>query len=522
MRSKTLAIVTVGSLLLGLAVVAPQTAQGRQVPPASMNLASNPLTQKAASSITTSKLAKRKQTKRKKARAGVPRPVMSAKVTPLTATKAKIKWTSSRFSKSYVIRIARDSNLKIGARVFKSKKRTRVISMPSSTPGITYWYRIYGQRGKVRSPKSVMRRLDLRATTPTNLRVSSSKQAGLALLWASGSNAQHYQIQVSTDLRFASGSTRTYTSKSQTGAFAPPNLDSGRQYSFRVRAINPSSTSAWVTTSGTALSNHTPLTVGSFNIHRDFPRLPLTNARIGLVADEIRRGEFQVVGLQETNIVAREAILERIGEYSASQADMLIDGRRRNPAGDQILYRGTYVTPTGASGVVRLPSPADSQRHATYQEFRHNQSNARFLFVATHLTVGKTAATINWREKQLAYLMTNVVHKYGSGIPVVVVGDMNSYFHHSITKDAPARSFASQLMPDALLAAQTRLNLHYNSVNQLRVQPVTSGHHSDYIYTSPGVVASRGEIMPRLSGLLNRTPFASDHNAIRAELEIPY
>lgn len=261
------------------------------------------------------------------------------------------------------------------------------------------------------------------------------------------------------------------------------------------------------------------ITIGSFNTHKG-----ASAERLDLIADEMLRGGFDVIGLQETANQMQRAITARVSStYDYSRLGIAPDhnpANAHNPSGGQIFYRPAVLRPTGLEGIIDLPTPNGASRKAVYAGFDVVSTGARFLFVSAHLLTGGGVENSNWRSKEIK-TMLSAIAELNPTWPVVIVGDMNSNKGGKYGYDAPARIFPSKGMPEVFKTAGAVGHGDFNSFNGFSVNPPKGGYHPDRMFASANISVLSAEVMVRLSGKRYTTPFASDHNPIRAVVQIP-
>lgn len=277
------------------------------------------------------------------------------------------------------------------------------------------------------------------------------------------------------------------------------------------------------------------LTVGTFNVNKGSSGLGIGGDRMNRIASEIRRSGFDVVGLQEIATTMRNSLAPRLRpEYSYS---LVGDAKGRNTTGGQIFYRSDVLFPGSIGGTIALPTYQGPGRFGLYQDFYHRASGAHFLFVSVHLSNLDGRAASNIRSQQSHHLLAGIAAVNGAGLPVVIGGDMNSNHARKYVYDAPRQAFQSAGFSEVYDRPATKVNAKLNSFNHLAVVPLWRGYRPDQIYVSGNIGVQYVETMARLVNKKvkvkkkgkrvikkvkrYRTPFVSDHNAIRAIVVVP-
>ncbi|MBW9205892.1 endonuclease/exonuclease/phosphatase family protein [Mumia sp. zg.B17] len=293
----------------------------------------------------------------------------------------------------------------------------------------------------------------------------------------------------------------------------------------------PSASSATVQPASQArAAGATTVRVGSYNIHKDAKPLPWTAKRRNRVASQVLRSGFDVVGLQEANGNTNfPSLYRKVKHRFASTARCAkIKGTAVRDARSRILYDRTRFSGSRAiSGRIRLDrSYSVSADYGCYQLLTEKATGARFLVASAHLVNGPGVAKDRKRYRQTRNLIADTLavrRAHGASWPIVWAGDYNSSASRKYTFDAPRRAMRQAAgARDAFAVARTRKFGSYNSANQLRRRPWRTHHHVDHVYVSPGIGVRQFRVIVRLKGKLYRTPFASDHNPVRATLRIPY
>ncbi|KAA1418330.1 hypothetical protein FE697_021145 [Mumia zhuanghuii] len=299
-------------------------------------------------------------------------------------------------------------------------------------------------------------------------------------------------------------------------------------------AEHSAGTAAAAVAAPTALSARatarTTVRVGSYNVHKDDRRMPWTAKRRDRVARQILGNRFDVVALQETHGMFNFPSLRRkvAHRFAATARCGRVKGTEIRDTRTRILYdRSRYSGSRTISGRILLDrTHAPPSEYACYQLITQKATGAKFLVVSAHLVTGTGRAKDLKRYQETRNLINDALavrRAHGATWPIVWAGDYNSSGSRRYTFDAPKRAMRQLVgARDAYAVARTRKHGSYNSANQLRRVPWRTHHHVDHVYVSPGIGVSAFRVVVRLSGRLYKTPFASDHNPIRATLRIPY
>ena len=278
-------------------------------------------------------------------------------------------------------------------------------------------------------------------------------------------------------------------------------------------------------------SSSTSMMVGTFNVHNGSSSLGNSRGRLDRIDAEIRRGAFEVVGIQEADTAMRDQLTARLRPtYTYS---LLGDSRGINMTGGLIFYRPDSLYAGQTQGTVPLPTPSGPQRFALYQDFYHRSSGAHFLFVSVHLANGDGRAASDWRSVQARKMAIRIAEINKSALPVIIGGDMNSNRGAKYVYDAPRQVLQANGFGEVFDRATARANANFNSFNRLARNPPKGGYRPDQIYVSGSIGVQYAETMVRIvvkkkrvgskvkKVKLYRTPFVSDHNPIRSIVTIP-
>jgi hypothetical protein len=193
--------------------------------------------------------------------------------------------------------------------------------------------------------------------------------------------------------------------------------------------------------------------------------------------------------------------------------------------GNHIFYKAATVKPVGNGGRISLPNPdgRGSGYTASWQIFERIDSHVRFAAVDTHLySAGITTRGVyeDRRTAQVNTILSAVKDNASlAGLPVVLLGDLNSHESHEPVSTLLAGGFANTAGLDV---PQTKAN--FNSSHGFQnPPPSTFGTQIDYILVSNDVAAKKWELVanidPKTGKFVGTIP--SDHHAIKAVVTLP-
>lgn len=274
--------------------------------------------------------------------------------------------------------------------------------------------------------------------------------------------------------------------------------------------------------------------------------------RRGAVARNIAAANPAVIAVQEaptlpwrgtTQWADLSRLLARQGYRQTSDEDGCTQGCTRgahlyyDPA--RIRVAQTHKSATGMESQ-RILSGRDwgpvQDRNLSWAYLQDIASGAVFMAVSVHLPNEKTALAEQLRQETAAGVAGWIDRQNArvgmSGIPVVVMGDLNSF--QARQPDGAQQVFYNHGFVDAFTATK-RVNARYPTVNMTPVTRHFDGFpprphryaglasRIDYILGKGGVVPLRHEVFLKLrsNGTFDNRYRGSDHNLVRAHLSLP-
>ncbi|GER21937.1 hypothetical protein NCCP1664_04340 [Zafaria cholistanensis] len=207
-------------------------------------------------------------------------------------------------------------------------------------------------------------------------------------------------------------------------------------------------------------------------------------------------------------------------------------GRRRCSADEEaqfgvhIYYNTATLEPVGSGGTVNVDNDwcEWDDRAMVWQVFRTRATpSTAFVAVNTHLYYegieerGDLEKCRTGQVKNILKALRTSVKPVG--LPVVLMGDLNSYAHQD-----PVRTLIENGFVDTVEADAPRRNTTFNSFHGFRNPPPrVPGKRIDYIMVSGGIDVRRWELVartnPRTGRFVGEIP--SDHHPILAVLTLP-
>jgi endonuclease/exonuclease/phosphatase family metal-dependent hydrolase len=427
-----------------------------------------------------------------------------------------------------------------------------LVSVAGSRPtltitGLTYtsapvWFRLEAVSRSAHSYSPNIGMVGLRPPTPTNARMHSSRR-GTYLSW-DGPPASGYDVQQAID-RGMTRQLKTYyvrARSSATRAYTPGARGYGQSYYWRVRAWNHGTSSGWTAPAFAKVANHLwSVRLMSYNLlnraqdGRTGPcgvRIAPWSTRKATAVRNVVSYQPDLMALQEAGQKASSAttqgqdVVRGSGAYRIADTDL----RDRNVpwSGNFIAYKPSVYRPVQRGGHWMLSSSrVVGVFDAVYQEFQSRQKpSVDFLVVDTHLPsdVGFAVDQLRYKETTFIVQKARALAARRGGIPVLYAGDFNSFPSrdwHPI--DGPHLAMRNANIASGDTVAGFRWNTRYASRNRYCYTPPADGVNLDYLYVSPGVVASSWGIVLNLNSRGQFTaPIASDHNAVAGIVKIPY
>jgi hypothetical protein len=194
--------------------------------------------------------------------------------------------------------------------------------------------------------------------------------------------------------------------------------------------------------------------------------------------------------------------------------------------GVHIYYNTATLEPVGTGGRVNVDNDwcEWDDRAMVWQVFRTRAApSTTFIAVDTHLYYeginerGDLERCRNGQVKNILKALRTSVNP--NGLPVVLMGDLNSYAYQT-----PVQTLLENGFEDTAEADAPRKNATFNSFHGFKnPPPQVPGKRIDYIMVSGGIGVGRWELVakinPRTGKFVGRIP--SDHHPILAVLALP-
>lgn len=428
-------------------------------------------------------------------------------------------------------------NRRSSHRVIAAASRPRITVGGLAHTSSAYFYRVATINGPHVRWSSTYHVSHLGSPAPTALTARTGRH-GTYLTWHSVA-ATGFVVTQATN-RALTAHRRVYTARENTRSFTPLGLTRGHRYWFRVRALNGNTASgrsglASVVPStrwrGLRFSTYnTASTTFDGSAKGATFQVSWSRRRAGVVA-LLRQARSDVITIQEAGAyVGRSHRVRQVDSIRSGlgRAYRIANtnrghnpGRHQNSplTGNYLIYKRSRVVPIGADGHWMI----GYSRSASYHLFRVAHSNARFLFVGTHLTSVRGRVYDGQRRMQVDN-MIKLAHAYASrhGVSSVVYGgDTNAWPGRYVSQDTPGVEMRKHSVSDGFPTAQSRFNAQYRSINSfLRRAP--KGGSADRIFVSRGIAVRHWGQLLHLSRGRFVGVIPSDHNPVNTDVELPY
>jgi endonuclease/exonuclease/phosphatase family metal-dependent hydrolase len=368
-----------------------------------------------------------------------------------------------------------------------------------------------------------------------------------ALEWA-GTGATTYDVIQADDAALTSN-VFIYSIHNGYRQFTPYQVTAGQTYYYVIRArAGPKALAYSNEISATPLNARQRIKVMTYNIlkasqdgkYENGRRIAPWSKRVFAVAEMIRSANPDVIAIEEgepwigpaaDHVRQVDTLMAALGPpYQLAETELTDNLPGSHSAGDYIIYNSDRWTagPDHSFYVIGQSNPTHSGRsRASYQDLTSNESGARVLMVATHLTAGISVADNVLREYQADDLFevgSGLAQSlYADGTPVdgtVYAGDFNaataSDSHYRVDATLPAAQHDD--LDDAFFTATSRVNGSFNSANIYRRTPPKAHNRIDRIFATPGIATVRSGVKANpKTGVI-----PSDHNPVWADVDIDY
>jgi endonuclease/exonuclease/phosphatase family metal-dependent hydrolase len=444
----------------------------------------------------------------------VPPDVVNGIKQTVTASTLHVTWKAAAHAREYEICLTGGQTSTRCLQTARSRETTARFTGLAPTAGGDYFYRVRAINGTV-SSTSAQQRADLPVGAIATAAAVNGGSGVLDATWEPATNAETYELQVATAASMTNG-LRTFT---VAGPTAGPTLPIGTTYYYRVRGTNGVQKGRWTPVGSVRLpSLNTSIQVLTYNLCGQDKCVTRSNTmkkwstRKDLAGKIALASGAGIIATQESHDkdtrFGRELPGYALAAYYSAKSLFY----------DKAKYESLR------SGTITLSSK--EKKYAVWAELRDRTTRTSFIVVDAHLQPYKGRTKDDMRATQTKILLSKVASANREKLPVVYAGDFNSNKsnadrdRYSGGYDAPRRVFAAAGVTDTYDTAARRAHADYNSANQAINPPLRHSDHVDHVYVGPGVTASDWRILVAMDGKRYATPFASDHNPLRATLTI--
>jgi endonuclease/exonuclease/phosphatase family metal-dependent hydrolase len=438
-------------------------------------------------------------------------------VRTVSAHSVKVTWAAATGAKNYDVCLMTSDTATCAQRSPLSTTRSATFDNLVPTGGTDYYVRVYAHNAYGSAGST---RYSFNLPVGPIASATATRESGTSRVrtrWADSVNAEQYELQFATSSAMTA-SLRTYTLTAPSATLT--RLTLGTTYYYRVRGINGVVKGQWTTVTRFRLaSDPTNLVVLTYNLcgqdkcvtkSNGMKKWTTRKAYAGRIARSTNAG---VIATQESHDKDTRFGTELPGYALAAYYSA------------KSLFYDTAKYEKQRSGVITLNST--ERKYAVWAQLRDRKTRTIFIVVDAHLQPYKGKKLDVMREAQTKKLISDLARANPNKFPVVYAGDFNSNKSNADQDrypggyDAPQKVFTAAGIPDAFDVAETKVNATWNSSNQASNPPIKHSDHIDHIYLDPSITALQFKVIVSLDGTRYATPFATDHNPVRATLRVP-
>lgn len=432
-----------------------------------------------------------------------------------TASDFSLVWDPVQYATQYVVRMSTSKDPAAFGDSTADVEFAPTTDTTFTTPALSkataekYYFTVRADNRDLSTAVTAAHAGRLLVDPPKEATAVSATSTGVTVSWSPVANATGYVIERSSTEDFATVDSkyvvpRAYQRMSING------LAPGTSYFLRIRARDGSHKGqVSPVVAATTLSGGTvDMRVATYNVLD--PKLGNTLAKWSVrrknLAKTINAADADLVALQEAGWSTVSG-----GRTPAQDLVKLLDKKmvisKAGTRGDQILYSPKKYS-AGKHGSFNLPRiSGDGQRVAVWQVLTDKKTGASFIAVSTHLTNGIQNNAGRARQAKAILSKLDSINK--SGLPLVIMGDMNSYDARSDL--TPMSLFAKAGYVDAQLSSPATDTPTMNT--WVKATSTTGSIRFDHIAVSESVSVTRTAIED-LKGA------ASDHRLLWADIAL--
>lgn len=439
-------------------------------------------------------------------------------VTTVSTHAVKTTWAAATDAKDYDVCLttSRDATSCVH-RSPRSTTRTATFSGLVPTGGTDYYVRVYAHNTSG-STGSAIRGFNLPVgTIASSTMARESGTSRVRARWAAGVNAEEYELQFGTNPSMTTG-LKSYTVTNPSATLT--RLTLGTTYHYRVRAINGVVKGTWTTpTKFRMASDPTNVVVATYNLCGQDKCVTKTNGMKKWSTRKPYAGK--IARSTGAGIIATQESHDQDTRFGTQLPGYALGAYYSAKS----LFYDTAKYERQRSGVITLNST--ERKYAVWVQLRDRATRTVFVVVDAHLQPYKGRSKDLMREAQTKKLISDMARANPNKFPVIYAGDFNSNKSNADQSrypggfDAPLKVFQAAGIPDVFDSAETNVNGTWNSANQAINPPLRHSDHVDHIYADAAIEARQFKVIVSIDGSRYATPFATDHNPVRATLRIP-
>lgn len=447
-----------------------------------------------------------------------PTPAVPSRITQkITAQTLTISWSPSKHARDYSVCLTEGSSTeRCSTSSTRSTALTARFTRLKPRRGTDYTYRVYAYNGGV-SSRSARQHADLPVLPIAKVAVVPGASGTATATWDPAFNAEAYELQIAANSTMTSG-LATY---SATGTSATPTkIVLGERYYYRVRGVNGARKGAYTKIAHFRLSTATTrISVMTYNLCGQDKCVTKANKMKKWSTRKAYAGK--IARSSDADIIATQESHDKDTRFGTQLPGF---GLAAYYSAKSLFY-STAKYSVLRSGTITLSSK--EKKYAVWAEFRDKVTRTVFIVADVHLQPYKGKTKDDLRAAQTAVLLSRIAAINTADVPVVYAGDFNSNKSNADQSrykggyDAPLKVFARAGIIDTLGKAKGPVHANWNSSNQAANPPIKHGDHIDHIYADPEIVVTAWRVILSLSGADYATPFATDHNPLRAILTVP-
>ncbi|KAA1395172.1 endonuclease/exonuclease/phosphatase family protein [Aeromicrobium ginsengisoli] len=442
-----------------------------------------------------------------------------AKVTATWST-ATISWGAASGATEYAVclkRVAADPCVRTSQRT-----TARTLTFRNLTPvtDTDYYYVIYSYNGTARSA-TTPQGFDLPPLVVGPIGSISAVRNGdtsIKVRWSAATDAKAYELQLATDSAMQHQLRPRIVERTNA---APGGLTLGTRYYYRVRGTNNGVNGRFTSVKSIRVpSLPAQISVLTYNLCGQDKCVTRANGMKRWTTRKAYAG--RIARGTGADIIATQESHDEDTRFGTELPGFALAAYKSAKS----LFYNTSKYNKLRSGTITLSSTY--KKYAVWAELRDEATRNDFIVVDAHLQPYKGKANDDLRSAQTKVLLSKVAAINPDKLLVVYAGDFNSNKSNADQDrypggyDAPLKVFTAAGVPDTFVEATAPVGATWNSANQAINPPLRHSDHVDHIFADAPIIVNDWRVIVSLDDRRwYATPFASDHNPVRAKLTIP-